>query len=140
MEQNFLFDSITLHYAGVGGQPEGTAIPDGTLLEKDKQLVLRYTYNITENQCAQIAAGTNYYLEVSPHLVLPNLRDGSEVTIETEDGPVPFGKIYSDGSRAWVTFDAKSDGSDTVLSDFAQLCTQQRDNRRIARVCLYFPR
>lgn len=116
-----MFDSITLHYAGVGGQPEGTAIPDGTLLEKDKQLVLRYTYNITPDQCAQIAAGTNYYLEVSPHLVLPNLRDGSEVTIETEDGPVPFGKIYSDGSRAWVTFDAKSDGPDTVLSDYGEL-------------------
>ena len=116
-----MFDSITLHYAGVGGQPEGTAIQDGTLLEKDKQLVLRYTYNITEDQCAQIAAGTNYYLEVSPHLVLPNLRDGSEVTIETENGTVPFGKIYSDGSRAWVTFDAKSDGSDTVLSDYGEL-------------------
>ena len=115
------FDSITLHYAGVGGQPEGTAIQDGTLLEKDKQLVLRYTYNITEDQCAQIAAGTNYYLEVSPHLVLPNLRDGSEVTIETENGPVPFGKIYSDGSRAWVTFYAKSDSPDTVLSEYGEL-------------------
>ena len=115
------FDSITLHYAGVGGQPEGTAIQDGTLLEKDKQLVLRYTYNITPDQCAQIAAGTNYYLEVSPHLVLPNLRDGSEVTIETENGTVPFGKIYSDGSRAWVTFYAKSDSPDTVLSEYGEL-------------------
>ena len=116
-----MFDSITLHYAGVGGQPEGTAIPDGTLLEKDKQLVLRYTYNITPEQCAKIAAGTNYYLEVSPHLVLPNLRDGSEVTIETENGTVPFGKIYSDGSRAWVTFYAKSDSPDTVLSEYGEL-------------------
>lgn len=115
------FESISLHYAGAGGQPEGTAIQDGTLLEKDKQLVLRYTYNITEDQCAKIAAGTNYYLEVSPHLVLPNLRDGSEVTIETENGTVPFGKIYSDGSRAWVTFYAKSDGSDTVLSEYGGL-------------------
>ena len=115
------FESISLHYAGAGGQPEGTAIQDGTLLEKDKQLVLRYTYNITEDQCAQIAAGTNYYLEVSPHLVLPNLRDGSEVTIETENGTVPFGKIYSDGSRAWVTFYAKSDSTDTVLSEYGEL-------------------
>ena len=136
-----MFDSITLHYAGVGGQPEGTAIPDGTLLEKDKQLVLRYTYNIAPEQCAKIAAGTNYYLEVSPHLVLPNLESGSPLTVTTEDGTQErFGSIYADGSSAWVIFDAKSDGSDTVLSDFAQLCTQQRDNRRIARVCLYFPR
>ena len=116
-----MFDSITLHYAGAGGQPEAAAIQDGALIERDKQLALRYTYTITEGQCSQIVAGTNYYLEVSPHLVLPNLRDGSEVTIETENGPVPFGKIYSDGSRAWVTFYAKSDSPDTVLSEYGEL-------------------
>ena len=116
------FDSITLHYAGAGGQPEGTAIQDGTLLEKDKQLVLRYTYNITPQQCAKIAAGTNYYLEVSPHLVLPNLESGSPLTVTTEDGTQErFGSIYADGSSAWVIFDAKSDGSDTVLSDYGEL-------------------
>ena len=117
-----MFDSITLHYAGVGGQPEGTAIPDGTLLEKDKQLVLRYTYNITENQCAQIAAGTNYYLEVSPHLVLPNLEGGLPLTVKTEDGAQEqFGSIYADGSSAWVTFDANPDGTGTVLSGYGEL-------------------
>ena len=117
-----MFDSITLHYAGAGGQPEGTAIQDGTLLEKDKQLVLRYTYNITENQCAQIAAGTNYYLEVSPHLVLPNLEGGSPLTVKTEDGAQEqFGSIYADGSSAWVTFDANPDGTGTVLSGYGEL-------------------
>lgn len=115
------FESISLHYAGAGGQPKAAAIQDGALIERDKQLALRYTYTITEGQCSQIVAGTNYYLEVSPHLSLPDLSGGSELTVETDDGPVPFGKIYSDGSRAWVTFDAKSDGSDTVLSDYGEL-------------------
>lgn len=115
------FDNITLHYAGAGGQPEGTAIQNGALIEKDKKLVLHYTYAITEEQCKQITTGTDYYLDVSPHLSLPDLKGGSELTIETDDGPVPFGKIYSDGKRAWVTFDAKSDGSGTVLSEYGEL-------------------
>ena len=38
-----MFDSITLHYAGAGGQPEAAAIQDGALIERDKQLALRYT-------------------------------------------------------------------------------------------------
>ena len=52
------FDSITLHYAGVGGQPEGTAIQDGTLLEKDKQLVLRYTYTVSYTHLRAHETGT----------------------------------------------------------------------------------
>ena len=116
------FDSITLHYAGAGGQPEAAAIQDGALIGRDKQLALRYTYAITEEQCNQITAGTKYYLEVSPHLVLPNLESGSPLTVTTEDGTQErFGSIYADGSSAWVIFDAKSDGSDTVLSDYGEL-------------------
>lgn len=115
------FDSITLHCMDADGQPEKAAIQNGTLIEKDKKLVLRYTYTITEEQCNQITAGTDYYLDVSPHLSLPNLNEGSELTIETDDGSVPFGKIYSDGNKAWVTFDAKSDGSGTVLSEYSEL-------------------
>ena len=87
------FDSITLHYAD-----SGAAISDGDLIEKDKGLMLRYTYTITASQCTQIAANTQYYLDVSPHLALPHLESGSPLTIETGDGPVQFGKIYADGS------------------------------------------
>ena len=115
------FGSITLHYAGADGQSVGAAVPDNALLKRDDKLILRYTYAISEGQCEQITAGTNYYLEVSPHLVLPNLSSGSALTIETDKGSVEFGKIYADGSSAWVTFDAKADGSGTILSDYGEL-------------------
>ena len=115
------FDSITLHYAGPGGQPEGAAIKSGALIEKSRQLVLRYTYAITEEQCKAITAGTRYYLEVSPHLSLPDLGGGAELTIETGNGPRRFGAINADGVRAWVTFDGKADGSGTVLSEYGEL-------------------
>ncbi len=112
------FDSITLHCMGDDGQPEA-AIQDGTLIERDRKLVLRYTYNIKGEQCEKIKAGTKYYLEVSPHLVLPHLEDGSSLTV---DGKQQFGSIYANGNSAWVTFDAKQDGSgDTVLSDYGEL-------------------
>lgn len=116
------FQSITLHYAGAGGLPEEGAIEDNALLEKERQLTLRYEYEITEAQCEKIQADTRYYLEVSPHLVLPDLGGaGSELTIITEEGPRRFGAIYADGSRAWVVFDAAEDGSGTVLSEYGQL-------------------
>lgn len=116
------FQSISLHYAAPDGQPAGEKISDHTLIKKDDKLVLRYTYMITEEQCKGIQAGINYYLDVSPHLVLPDLKDGSALTIKVdEDVTVTFGKIYADGSRAWVTFDAKEDGSGTVLSDYGDL-------------------
>ena len=116
------FQSITLHYAGAGGLPEEGAIGDNALLEKERQLALRYEYEITEAQCEKIQADTRYYLEVSPHLVLPDLGSaGSELTVITEEGPRRFGAIYADGSRAWVVFDAAGDGSGTVLSEYGQL-------------------
>lgn len=117
------FESITLHYAGSDGKPEGDAISDGVLLKHDNNLALRYTYTITEDQCNQITAGTNYYLEVSPHLVLPILDSGSPLTVvETEGEPGrKFGSIYADGNRAWVIFDANSDGNGTVLSEYGEL-------------------
>ncbi len=116
------FHSITLHYAAENGQPEGAAILDNTLLEKEKMLALRYAFEITEEQCGRIEADTRYYLEVSPHLILPNLEpQGSALTMETEDGPQKFGAIFADGSRAWVIFDGKEDGSGTVLSEYGEL-------------------
>ena len=111
------FDSITLHYAD-NGKP-GEAVADSALIKRDAQLVLRYTYKITADQCSRIQAGTNYYLDVSPHLELPHLESGSPLTIETEDGKQEqFGSIYADGNRAWVTFDEKQDQSGTILSDY----------------------
>lgn len=111
------FQSITLHYAGADGQPEKEAIQDNTLIAKDRQLALRYTYEITEEQSKKIQANTEYYLKVSPHLVLPDLKSGSPLTIKIEDSTVEFGKIYADGSRAWVAFSPNNDNSGTIIED-----------------------
>lgn len=110
------FSSITLHYAG-----SDATVEDGALIEKDRQLVLRYTYHISEEQCKGIKAGINYYLNVSPHLVVNDLENGSSLTIKTETGLVPFGKIYAQGNKAWVTFDSKENSVDTVLSEYGEL-------------------
>ena len=115
------FDSITLHYAGDDGQSVGAEVSDNALLGRDDKLILRYTYKITGEQCKSIQAGTNYYLEVSSHLVLPDLNGGSALTIETDDGPIEFGRIYANGSRAWVIFRKKENSNDTVLSDYGEL-------------------
>ena len=116
------FESITLHYAGADGQSAGAEVQDSDLLGEDDKLVLRYTYQITENQCKSIQANMNYFLEVSPHLVLPHLESGSPLTVETESGvPEKFGDIHADGASAWVTFDAKADGNGTILSDYGEL-------------------
>lgn len=116
------FQSITLHYAKADGLPEETAIEEHVLLEKDRKLALRYEYEITGEQCSIIQADTNYYLEVSPHLVLPDLGNaGSELTIMTEEGPRRFGAIFADGVRAWVVFDASEEGSGTVLAEYGEL-------------------
>lgn len=124
------FQSITLHYADADGRPEEEAIQDNALIAKDRQLALRYTYEIKEEQCEKIQADTKYYLQASPHLVLPDLKSGSPLTIETggdENGDgkpesVEFGKIYADGGRAWVMFHKNSDATDpdngTIISKY----------------------
>lgn len=116
------FDDIALYYAGDDGQPDGDALRDGVLIEKNRQLALRYGYRITEEQCKRITAGTRYYLDISSHLILPpDLTGGSPLTIAVEGGAKEqFGMIYADGSRAWVIFDAKADGG-TVLSEYGSL-------------------
>lgn len=116
------FQSITLHYASTDGQLDGDVVRDNALIKKDQKLVLRYTYEINEEQCQNIKSDTSYYLEVSPHLVLPDLN-GSPLTIKTEDGEEQFGSLYAERSsgRAWVVFTAKADSSDTVLSDYGEL-------------------
>lgn len=111
------FQSITLHYAGDDGLPAGAAIPDHTLLKRDDRLVLYYTYEIPEDKISKIAAGIRYHLEVSSHLVLSHLENGSSLTIKTDEGEQQFGKIYADGADAWVIFDPNEDGSGTVLSE-----------------------
>ncbi len=115
------FQSIALHYAGSDGLPMGTAVPEHALLERDTPLVLYYTYEIPETKVPAIRANTNYYLEVSSHLLLSPLLSGSPLTLETEDGPEQFGTIYSDGSRAWVTFSPNANGSGTLLSEYGEL-------------------
>lgn len=114
------FDEIALYYAGADGQPEGAAFQDGDLIEKGRQLILKYGYTITEAQCGNIVAGTEYYLDISPHLELPDLSDGASLMIDLGGGvKEQFGMIYADGSRAWIVFDAE--GSGTVLSKYGEL-------------------
>ena len=101
------FDSITLHYAGADGQSVGTEVENNALLGKDDKLILRYTYTITEEQCGRITANSRYYLDVSPHLMLPNLGSGSplKMTVENDDGTKEekqFGIINADGVSAWM--------------------------------------
>lgn len=116
------FDSITLHYTDSDGRPEGTAIENGALIKQDAQLILRYTYKITEDQCKNISANTLYYLNVSPHLSPPDLSSGSPLTIESEDGTKEqFGTIYANGSKAWVTFLTIPGSTETVLSKYGEL-------------------
>lgn len=114
------FDKIALYYAGADGQPEEEAFQDGDLIEKGRQLILQYGYTITEAQCENIVAGTQYYLDVSPHLRLPELSGGSSLMIDLGGGVQErFGMIYADGSRAWIVFDAEGNG--TVLSKYGEL-------------------
>lgn len=106
------FTDISLWYAD-----ENVKIEGQVLLEKDAKLKLGYNYKIKDGMIKGITAKTLYYLEVSPHLVLPNLPGGSPLTakIEGED-PVEFGKICADGKNAWIEFAANEDGSGTVLA------------------------
>lgn len=114
------FTDIALWYTDEGGALE-KAVEDRGLIEKDAKLALRYTYKIPEGKTESIEADTAYYLEVSPHLALPDLGGGSPLTVKTDEGSVEFGKICADGTRAWITFTAKEDGSGTVLSDIGEL-------------------
>lgn len=111
---------ISLHYTDDSGEPEPEAIRKGMPVEKNELLALRYTYKIPADQLDSVAADTAYYLEISPHLVLPE-NVCSILTAKTEDGDVDFGKICADGRRAWITFDAKKDGPGTVLSGIGEL-------------------
>lgn len=113
------FRQIALYHSD-GGTAAGDPVGAHALIEKGAGLVLRYEYEIQEKDIPQIKAETPYYLEVTPHLVLPDLTAGSPLYIETENGPVEFGTIHSDKSRAWVVFRANADG-DTVLSEYGGL-------------------
>nr|WP_302168073.1 hypothetical protein [uncultured Schaedlerella sp.] len=79
------FGHIGLHYAGENRQA-GAEIQDNTLIEKGTQLMLYYTYDIPADKIGIVQADTKYYLEVSPHLVLSHLENGSSLTIETGSG------------------------------------------------------
>lgn len=110
------FTSIRLCYLDEHGGIEGE-VGDGALIDSGASLGLRYTYEIPDEKTGSIEAGVPYYLEVSPHLVLPDLKSGSSLTADTDEGSVEFGKIYADAGRAWIEFSAKADGSGAVLSE-----------------------
>lgn len=114
------FTSIRLCYLDEHGGIEGE-VGDGALIDSGASLGLRYTYEIPDEKTGSIEAGVPYYLEVSPHLVLPDLKSGSSLTADTDEGSVEFGKIYADAGRAWIEFSAKADGSGAVLSEIGGL-------------------
>lgn len=110
------FTDIVLGYADGSGELN-KEVEDGDLIEKDAKLVLCYTYENPDEKIDSVEADINYYLEVSPHLVLPELKEGSPLTIMTDEGAVEFGRICASAGRAWITFAAKEGGFGTVLSD-----------------------
>lgn len=112
------FTDIGLWYVDENGEPS-QKIKDGALLGEDARLALRYDYRIAENEIKTIAADTPYYLEVSPHLALPDLPGGSPLTVKIEGGePAEFGKICANGSKAWILFEGGRDGTGTFLEAF----------------------
>lgn len=115
------FTSIKLCYLDEHGGITGD-VEDRALIDSGASLGLYYTYKIPYEKTGSIEAGVPYYLEVSPHLVvLPDLKSGSSLTADTDEGSVEFGKIYADTGRAWIEFSAKADGSGTVLSKIGEL-------------------
>lgn len=115
------FTSIRLCYLDEHGGITGD-VEDRALIDSGASLGLYYTYKIPYEKTGSIEAGVPYYLEVSPHLVvLPDLKSGSSLTADTDEGSVEFGKIYADTGRAWIEFSAKADGSGTVLSKIGEL-------------------
>ncbi len=116
-----VFKEIKLCHAGVDGALVGEPVEENELLDQGKDLMLYYTYEIPGDKIKQVEPDVPYYLNVSPHLALSKLDSGSPLTMETENGPEQFGVLYSDGSRAWVEFDGKPDGSGAVLSDYDEL-------------------
>ena len=115
------FETIELCFLADG--QKGEPVLDHTLIEKDRQLMLCYSYHITEEQSKNIEADTAYYLQVSPHLVLPQMESGEvlyiEIEDETETRREEFGTLYADGKKAWVIFKAGENG--TVISDYEGL-------------------
>lgn len=110
------FDSITLHYADADGRP-GEQVQENALLDPGAHLALHYRYSIPADKISDVQAGVLYYLNVSSHLKLTDLKNGSALKFEGTDEE--FGTIYadSDNNSAWVTFKPGEDGTGTVLSD-----------------------
>lgn len=119
---------ITVHYADEDGMP-GDAVQDNALIEADGKLALRYTYEITGERCSRITAGTPYYLEISPHLELPNLQAGSALTIESESRMEQFGMIYADGRH----FSKR--GRDTLRSALPRPLAVETEAGSLVRLC-----
>ena len=120
------FTSIKLCYLDEHGGIEGE-VGDKALIDSGARLGLRYTYEIPKENVAisSIEAGVPYYLEVSPHLVLPpDLEADLSLTEKEEDGTskeLKFGKICADGNKAWIEFYLNDSNTGTVLSEIGGL-------------------
>ena len=103
------FTEISLWNTGDGIKIEGQV-----LLEKDVKLELRCNYMMKDGKIGSITANSPYYLEVSPHLVLPL---SSPLTVKIDgSAPVEFGSIRSNGTKVWIEFKAGEGGSGTALA------------------------
>lgn len=71
------FTDISLWYADENKEVENQA-----LLEKEVNLELRCNYKMKDGKIGSITANSPYYLEVSPHLVLPL---NSPLTVKIDD-------------------------------------------------------
>lgn len=120
------FTSIRLCYLDEHGGITGE-VGDRALIDSGASLGLRYTYEIPKENVdvKDIEADVPYYLEVSPHLVLPSdLEADLSLTEKDEDGTSresKFGKICADGSKAWIEFYANNSNTGTVLSEIGEL-------------------
>lgn len=117
------FTSIKLCYLDEHGGIEGE-VGDKALIDSGARLGLRYTYEIPKENVAisSIEAGVPYYLEVSPHLVLPPDLE-ADLSLKEEDGTskeLKFGKICANGSKAWIEFYANDNSTGTVLSEIEE--------------------
>lgn len=116
------FTSIRLCYLDEHGGITGD-VEDRALIDSGASLGLRYTYEIPKENVdvSSIEANVPYYLEVSPHLVLPSdLKADLSLTEEGENGisrELKFGKICANGSKAWIEFYENDSNTGTVLSE-----------------------
>lgn len=109
--------AITLSYEN--GNEVGE---EGELIQAGTKLELRYDFKIGEAPTP--TAGEKYYLMLSPHLQLPVLTEAIELKItegEESSAGQTFARLYSDGTEAWLEFEAEASGSGLVIDAYDEV-------------------